>query len=163
MRKELDGFLWRICNRATLDTLLGVSKGQYHIAVPKRDFEPFFRGLSKQNPTKRGGFEFVVPLQPFTGVSAVDQSSIVVRYLGAESTRKDWNFSSQRPDSAYELWRPNRGFISRQSVGEKDFLVIVRDTDNGFHARWIRSVDFDALPEKMRNLMIKSEAGWHTL
>jgi hypothetical protein len=163
MRKELDGFLWRSCNRATLDTLLGVSSGQYHIALPKRDFSPFFRGLSAQNPTERGGFEFMVPIQPFSGSNPVEQRTIVVRYLGLESERKDWNIRAQRPDSAYELWRENRGFVSRQSVGDNDFIVIARDTDNGFHGRWIRSADFNALPEEMRKPMINSEAGWQAL
>lgn len=163
MHKELDAFLWRSCNSATLDTLLGVSDGQYHIALPRRDFENFFRGLPRQNPTKKGGYEFTVQLQPFSGHDPVELTEIVVRHMGPESERKDWNIRAQRPESAYALWRQHRGFASRQSVSDKDFIVIARDTDNGFHGRWIRSADFNALPAVMKGLMNSSEAGWAEL
>lgn len=163
MQKELDAFLWRNCNKATLDTLLDVSKGQYDIRLTKRNFDNFFRDLSPRYPTQLGGYSLIVPLQPFTGDNPIGLSEIVVRHLGPRSERKDWNISSQRKEAAYELWREGRGFVSRKSVGEKDFIVIARDIDNGFHGRWIRSADFDALPAAMKNRMSTSEAGWATL
>ncbi|WP_164706994.1 hypothetical protein, partial [Pseudomonas viridiflava] len=157
MRKELDAFLWRSCNKATLDSLLDVSRGQYDVRLTKRDYERFFRGLSPHAPTALDGYNITVALQPFSGINPVGEAQIVVRYLGPKSSRKDWIISSQRPDSAYELWRENRGFVSRQSVGEKDFIVIARDVDNGFHGRWIRSEDFNTLPDVMRQPMNSSE------
>jgi len=162
VRKELDAFLWRKCNQATLDTLLGVSEGQYHIALSRQDFSPFLRGLSQNKPTDKGGYEFNVPIQPFDGPGAVPLSEIVIRYMGPESGRKDWNIRAQRPGSAYELWR-ERGYVSRQSVGDNDFIIIARDINNGFHGRWIRSADFVALPEEMKMPMTKSEVGWQAL
>lgn len=163
MHKELDAFLWRSCNKATLDTLLDVSRGQYDIRLTKRDFDSFFRSLAPHSLTDLGGYSITVPLQPFTGANPIALSKIVVRHLGPESGRKDWNISSQRMKSAYELWRIGRGFVSRDSVGEKDFIVIARDTDNGFHGRWIRSADFNALPAVMKGLMNSSEVGWAEL
>lgn len=163
MRKQLDAFLWRRCNQATLDTLLGVSDGQYDIRLLKRDYIPFFRGLTQTNPTKLNGFDIVLTIQPFNGSNPVQMGELVIRYMGPLSKRKDWNIRSQRPTTAYELWRDKRGFETRANVGQYDFIIIARDTDNDFHARWIRTEDFKSLPLKMQQHMTKVEAGWEIL
>lgn len=163
MRKVLDAFLWRKCNAATLDSLMGVSRGQYHITLQAHDYVPFFRNLGQTNPTPRGGFEIIVPLQPFTGANPVKGTNITVRFMGSSSARRDWNIRSQRPETAYELWREGRGFANPATVGDQDYIIIARDTDNGFHARWLRTPDFRNIPIEMREHMNGSDAGWHSL
>lgn len=160
MLVRVDAILWRRCNTATIDTLLGLSRGQYHITLQTHSYDEFFVGLAKHNPTDLGGHEYHVPIASFTGTSPVPERTLVVRYMGPRSARQDWNISAQRPDTAYELWRPDRGFIDRASAGDRDFLVIIRDGTQNFHARWIRSVDFPVLPPVIQEHMLRTAAGW---
>jgi hypothetical protein len=163
MLKQVDAFLWRRCNKATIDSLVGDSAGQYHITLSTGKFEGFFQGLTRENTTDRDGYDFIVPFESFTGKDPVAQQNLTIRYMGPKSARKDWNIPSQRPQSAYELWRLGRAFSSRSDVGDKDFIVIARDVDNGFHGRWIKSTDFEHLPDDMKRAMSESDVGWKKL
>jgi hypothetical protein len=163
MLKAVNAFLWRRCNKATIDSLVGDSRGQYHITLKTGEFDSFFRGINSQKPTDLGGYDYIVRLESFTGTVAVERHDITIRYMGAKSARKDWNIPSQRPESAYELWRVKRAFFSRSDVGDKDFIIIARDINNGFHGRWIRSVDYDDLPDEMKQVMNRSDVGWQEL
>ncbi|WP_395770252.1 hypothetical protein [Arenimonas sp.] len=160
MLKPVNAILWRKCNQATIDTLEGVSNGQYHIALQTHDYSRFFIGVEKKNNTGLGGYELDVPIEPFSGQNPVDALTLTFKYMGQTSARKDWNIPAQRPDTAYPLWRKGRGYSSRKTVGTHDYIVIARDTDGSFHARWVRSADFIAIPEKLRTLMLASDAGW---
>lgn len=162
MLKPIKAFLWRKCEKATLDTLNGISAGQYHIALSTEDFNDFFDGLPRINLTEKGGFDIKVPLQPFTGTDPIGAAEITVRYMGPKSARKDWNIPAQRPETAYELWRKGRGFLP-ESSDFSDYIVIARDIDNCFHARWIRSADFNALPSIMKQAIQKNHTGWYQL
>lgn len=163
MLKTIDAFLWRRCNKATIDTLVGDSPGQYHITLSTSGFDLFFRGLTSQNPTDRGGYDYIIPLEPFTGKAAVARHDLTIRNMGPRSKRRDWNIPSQRPGSAYELWRVGRAFLTRSDVGDKDFIIIARDVDNGFHGRWIQSANYNDLPDKMRQAMDVSDVGWQNI
>jgi 5-methylcytosine-specific restriction enzyme B len=166
MDKALDAFLWRRvkgADSATVVTLVGESKGQYDIRLSSKDYTPFFHSLAKENETERGGFDISLPIQPFRGPNSVDERVLIVHFMGEGSRRKDWYIRAQRPNSAYELWREGRGFESKSTVGDNDYIVIARDKNNDFHARWIRSSDFDSIPDVMKEHMITAEAGWHLL
>lgn len=163
MHKVVNAFLWRQCNKATVDSLLGESRGQYDIRLGSGKYDAFFQGAQSQNQTQLGGYDYIINIHPFTGKNEVEAHSLTVRFMGPNSSRKDWYIRSQRPESAYELWRMGRGFSARSDVGDKDFIVIARDTDNDFHARWIRSADFDHLPDRMKEAMEKRDSGWQEL
>lgn len=163
MKKKVSALLWRRCQKATLDTLLGESRGQYHIALPDRDYDKFFFNISPINRTSIGGFDIPVTLAPFLGPMAIPASQITFHYLGDESQRKDWNIQSQRPNTAYPLWRQGRGFLDREHVGDRDYIVIARDVDGMYHGRWLRSDVFLSLPETVRNVLKGSDAGWSNL
>lgn len=163
MQIPLRSILWRKLNRASLDSLLGVSTGQYHIALPDRQYVGFFAGLPQFDQTARGGFAITVLIQPFTGPSPVPATQVTVSYLGDDSARRDWNIRSQRPDTAYPLWRQGRGFVNRSAVGDRDFIIIARDINDAFHARWIRTANFPNVPDRVRNLMSQDDAGWSNL
>ncbi|WP_250452749.1 hypothetical protein [Caballeronia sp. ATUFL_M2_KS44] len=160
MFKVISAILWRKCNQATFDSLNGTSRGQYDIRLTRRAFEGFFKGIPKTNPTKLGGFDLVVPIQPFTGTPSVPETEITVRYMGDDSQRKDWNIPSQRPDTAYALWAPGRGVDTTFDIGKRDYALIIRDVDGGFHARWIKDAEFEKLPGSVRALMTSAEVGW---
>ena len=163
MKKALEAILWRKANRATIDTLEGHSKGQYHITLSSEDYTGFFRGLSPTEHTKLGGFEYKVPIEAFDGNSPVDKRELIVRFMGPDSQRKDWNIRAQRPFSAYELWRPNRAFDDYTREKHADYLVIARDINSKFHARWIRTADLERLPDKIKAAVLEKDAGWVNL
>lgn len=160
MKKIVKAFLWRKANSSTLDTLLGESKGQFDIRFNRTNYSGFFKGVPKENLTSDGGFEIKVPIESFDGPVKVDSKEIIVRAMGQKTQRKDSYIKSQRPDTAYDLWREKRGFASRGAVGSNDYIIIVRDSDNKFHARWIRTQDFQDLPDAMRENIKTADVGW---
>ena len=98
----ISGIVWRNLNKATFDTLNNRSPGQYDIRLGSADYSAFFDGLPRENATNIGGFSLTVPLTSFpadTGAS----TPLVVRYMGNDSSRRDWNIPSQRSATAYSL------------------------------------------------------------
>ena len=160
MLKPIEAILWRRTNQATLDSLRGISKGQYDIRLTKVDFSGFFDGFPKADVTAHGGFTITVPIAPFDGQNSVSATELKVRYMGPKSERRDWYIPSQRPDSAYDLWRPGRGPARAGAPGANEFLVIARDVDKQFHARWITDQVFQTLPPSIRQKMQSADAGW---
>ena len=151
--------MWRLCEKATYDTLHGDSSGQYHIAIPNRpEIHEFFEGVAR-TPTDLEGYELDVPIQPFEGDPPVEAWTLRVRYMGRKSARKDWNIVAQRPDSAYPLWRPGRGVPSSYEEGWREYVVLVRDINRDFHARWVGSVGFESLPGWVRETLLSDKYG----
>jgi hypothetical protein len=75
-----------------------------------------------------------------------------VAYIGPDSSRDDWRIPSQRPDTAYPLWRDGTGLLDSTEPGV-DFVVLVRDPDERFHARWLRGVDVGRLPSGLEQTL----------
>ncbi len=163
MLKRVDAILWRKCNQATFDSLNGNSNGQYDIRLARRDFEQFFLGVPHTGTTALGGYDVVVPLQPYTGAQPVAATPLTIRFMGEQSARKDWNIPSQRPDTAYPLWRAGRGVSTNFNANAREYVLIIRDVDGNFHARWIRDADFASLPAIVQQIMESSEVNWRTL
>lgn len=163
MLKRVNAIFWRRCNQATFDSLNGNSRGQYDIRLTRQNFEQFFAGVPHTGTTALGGYDVVVPLEPYTGSQPVAATSITIRYMGEKSARKDWNIPSQRPDSAYPLWRPGRGIGTTFNTDDREYVLIARDVDGNFHARWINDADFSALPTEVQQIMESSEVGWRSL
>src|SRR5690348_2329683 len=128
---ELKAILWRRVLQATFDTLTGVSAGQYHIALTTApEIEAFFTGLPRRDATDRGGYVIDVPIAAFDGNPPVDATTLVVRYMGPESERKDWYIRAQRPDNAYPLWRVGRGVAATFNDERRDFVLLLRDVQD---------------------------------
>jgi hypothetical protein len=161
--KPISAVLWRRCNQATFDTLNGNSSGQYDIRLAKGlDFREFFRGISPVNHTNLGGYTLEIPIQAFDGEPPVTGTELIVRFIGEKSERKDWYIPSQRPATAYELWRPGRGVGAQFNVERPEYLVLIRDYDDAFHARWISSDSISKLPIEMQQLLSSNECGVRT-
>lgn len=161
MRRRVAAVLWRRANKASLDSLLGISVGQYDVrlgADPR--IEEFFTGLPRRSATSLGGYTLDVSVEPYDGANPIATQTLGVRYMGERSQRKDWYIRAQRPDSAYPLWRPGRAFTSRGAVKD-DYLMLVRDDDGHFHARWIREADVGRLPPSIAAEMRSEEVGVH--
>lgn len=155
------GLLWRRVLEATLDTLTDGSKGQFHIALTKNaSISNFFEGLQQYSPTDHGGYELRVPIAAFEGPNPVPTQTLIVRYMGSRSIRKDWNIPSQRSMTAYPLWRPGRAFPTGQPpISGTDTIILVRDQHDQFHARWLTGPAVDALPQGLRDEIQGGEAG----
>jgi hypothetical protein len=144
--------LWRRVLQATIDTLRGESRGQYDIRLARPDgIDEFFEGLPRE-ATELGGYTLQVPLEPVASPIAVPALSIEVAYIGPQSARDDWRVPSQRPDTAYPLWRDGVGIVDSTQPGE-DFVVLVRDPEGRFHARWLRQADVASLPSRISELL----------
>lgn len=157
--QKVHAILWVRCQKATFDTLHGHSRGQYHIALPDdEEIHDFFEGLP-QTSTDKGGYEIQVPIEAFDGTDPVPAQDLPVRYMGTESRRKDWNIRSQRPATAYPLWRPGRGVPDEYRKGWREYAVLARDENDAFHARWISSDAFRRLPSWVRAALESADSG----
>lgn len=92
----ISGIVWRNLNKATFDTLNNRSPGQYDIRLGSADYSAFFDGLPRENATNIGGFSLTVPLTSFPTADTGASTPLVVRYMGNDSSRRDWNIPSQR-------------------------------------------------------------------
>lgn len=160
MKIRVEGLLWRICNQATFDSLHGKSKGQYDIRLSSKPaVAEFFAGLAQEEPTELGGYTVHVPIAAFDGPNPVPASTLDVRYMGPKSERKDWNIPTQRPETAYPLWRPGRGVPDTLEAAAKDYVLIVRDVDDAFHGRWLRGANLASLPGNVREAILAETVG----
>jgi hypothetical protein len=147
--------LWRKVLAATIDTLRGESRGQYDIRLAKpAGIDAFFEGLPRE-PTELGGYNVQVPLEAAVEPVPVAATSIEVAYIGPESRRDDWRIPSQRPETAYPIWRNGTGLLDSTEPGD-DFVLLVRDPGDRFHARWLRSSDLGRLPSSVAQVLTGS-------
>jgi hypothetical protein len=152
--------LWRICNQATFDSLHGRSQGQYDIRLTTKPLiGEFFAGLKQDAPTSLGGYTLRVPIAAFEGPNSVPPMVLDVRYMGPRSERKDWNIPAQRPETAYPLWRPGRGVPKTSEAAAKDYVLLVRDVNDAFHARWLRGANLSSLPANVREAILAETVG----
>jgi 5-methylcytosine-specific restriction protein B len=160
-RKNIRAVLWRKANQATVDTLRGTSTGQYDIRLVRNspELEGFFAGPSRVDPTAQGGYTIHVPIAAFDGPNPVPAQSLDVRFMGQDSQRKDWNIPSQRPETAYPLWRKGRGLPANCVSAIDAYACLIRDTEGQFHARWLTPQAVERLPSEIRETMEGNEVG----
>jgi 5-methylcytosine-specific restriction protein B len=164
-KKRLSAILWRRVNKATVDTLTGQSPGQYDIRLGSSiEIGKFFEEVPRRNQTALEGFTLDVPLQPFDGTNPVSAETLVVRYMGQSSARRDWYIPSQRPSTAYPLWRVGRGLPSGMSTSPQPphYIILAKDIDGNFHARWLTASGFALLPKEMKSMAQEEEVGVYT-
>jgi hypothetical protein len=154
--------LWRKVEKATLDSLNGISGGQYHIALARPPgIEDFFSGLP-QLPKKFKGYSVQVPLEAAPGPPSVPAQALTVYFNGWDASRREWRIPSQRPASAYPLWRPGVGPQPGTPLGD-DMVVLLRDENDLFHARWLYLSERGQLPAILRGAIGAAETGVRVL
>jgi len=161
-KKRISAILWRRVNKATVDTLAGQSRGQYDIRLAHpAGISEFFSGAPRQDETRLGGYTLHVLIESYEGADPVPSQSIRVHYMGDRSERRDWNIPSQRPETAYPLWRRGRGLPTRATKPPvpSHYVVIVRDTEGKFHARWLTDEGVQHLPEDIKRVVQTNEIG----
>ena len=153
--------LWRRVNQATFDSLRGESKGQYDIRLTAlAGLQEFFAGVPQVDPTDKGGYTLTLTIAPFEGPQPIEEQELRVRYMGPRSERRDWYIASQRPDTAYPLWRVGRAFDPAEfTPGGSDFVVLIRDVNGSFHARWVSAANFSRLPPELQSRFQEKEIG----
>ncbi len=156
----LEAMLWRRVNKATFDSLAGASPGQYDIRLTASpDIAVFFVGLPTRDATELGGDSIDLTIEPFDGLDPVPRQELEIRYMGARSARKDWNIPSQRPETAYPLWRLGSRAAYTFDATRRDFVLILRDRGDNFHARSVTEETFAHLPETVSTLLLSKEVG----
>lgn len=159
MKKQVAAILWRQVLQATLDTLEGESRGQYHITLTTHPgISQFFGSLERQLEGSHGGYTIAVPLEAYEGSEPVPAQTLPIKYVGPLSERRDWRIASQRPRTAYPLWREDRDPVT-YVTHPKQYIVIVRDVDDKFHARWISPKGLERLPEELRRMFESRQMG----
>jgi 5-methylcytosine-specific restriction enzyme B len=125
----------------------------------------FFRGVPQRAQTALGGFTLDVHVEAFEGANPVPAQKLIVRYMGGKSVRRDWNIPSQRPATAYPLWREGRGLPrhTRRPPSPPHYVILARDTDDKFHARWLTSEGFARLPPEVKKMAQQEEVGVYSI
>jgi hypothetical protein len=139
--------------------------------MPDRGYQEFIGNNCTQFIDKDGNQAFKIVLQGFEGEDSANPHEVIIAQKRSGVHREGtWTVDSIRDGSgaAYDLWRKNRGPIARYNdlpPGEKDknYIVIIRDTDGCFHGRWVRGSDFDALPNRVQEALKSENAGWRQL
>lgn len=150
--------LWRVVENATLDTLRGESRGQYHIALGHpAGIDAFFAGL-QQTPKELQGFIVDVPLEAAPGAPPLAAADLAVVFNGWQAERKEWRIPRQRPRTAYGLWRPGVGPQQNTTPGS-DAIVLIRDEHSRFHARWLTAAQRAQLPASLQQALASQETG----
>lgn len=145
--------LWRRANKATLKTLRGEYKGQYHLILGKTDqVTAFFEALPRA--VDRRGSSIDLWTEPLPRGS--DESPpwrLTVRRNSSTMARPDeWYVSSQQPGSAHPLWRPGAGPLPNTEP-ETDYAILLRTENDRFYAGWLRNAQVKNLPEALRRQM----------
>ena len=156
---RVTGVFWRWINGASHRTLHNNYEGQYHITVPKTVDKPlriFLGELPQRDLTGSGGFTVNIPIERFDGEQPVEPRNLTIRYMGGSSERGDWNFPSQATDP-YPLWAPSRGVSNEFDEQAREYIMLIRDEDGRFHARWQRGVD--DLPNPLRIQIASRNSG----
>jgi 5-methylcytosine-specific restriction protein B len=169
--------LWRNANAATMRSLSGQSSAQVDVRLNKQrddhDVARFFDLAARTKlpvPVPKGGratgsFKVEVPIEPMEGADPVPSTTLTLLNMGpnqkASSRRDNWNIVSQTPASAYPLWRPGRAFPAGETEQGRDdeFLLILRDEHDAFHARWVKTTGADHLPARLRAAMAGRSCG----
>jgi hypothetical protein len=170
-RKQIDAILWRKYLTATSHAVWEVSTSQYYFELPADEFKDFFNGNYRFSVDAEGNENFTISLEPFDGEPKVGSHNVTFARKRPGSAREGkWTVDSIRDGKAkaYDLWRRNRGPISRyeslsEAEREKNYIAIVRDVNGHFHGRWIRGTDFDALPVAVQDIISSALAGWRKL
>ena len=151
--------LWRRILEASHKALHGIYSGQYHITFPVTsgdDLLRFLGDLPQYDSTDNGGFTIDIPIERFGGNPPVEPQNMKIRYMGPKSARKDWNFPAQSTD-AYPLWAPERGVSDVYEPDGEEYIMLVKDENGGFHARWQHGTA--NLPDPLRSRVRASESG----
>jgi 5-methylcytosine-specific restriction protein B len=155
--------LWKKATETNFKALNGELRGEFDFRLgTDPSFREFFSSLAQESPTALGGYNHSVPIEPFTGPNSVPARTIVLRYMGPSAARaNDTYFASQQPSATYDLWRKGRSFPDGAVYGdvEGDRVLVVRDGNGGFHARWLRRDDIAALPQPIRDAIQNEERG----
>lgn len=153
--KKVFAIMWRNYNQATYDTLNGTSPGQYDIRLgASKELPIFFGGLQTSHPTPNGGYNISVPVEGYDfGGTAVADTELPVRYMGAGSARKDWNISSQRPGTAYPMW------LARMpgNADKNSYIILIRTVDHKFYARVLLAEELPDTPPAFRDAVEASD------
>ncbi len=154
--KRLTDINWR--------ALTGQEKGQYDLRLGTNPpFGQFFEPIPSQDPTPIGGWSRIVAFEPFTGPNPLPAATITFRYMGADSARKDFYFASQKHDldESYPLWRPGRTAPLEAPFAEIEgaVVLVVRDIEDRYHARWLTAEAVNRLPPALRSRILDEEKG----
>ena len=150
---------WRYINIASHRTLHGGYTGQYHITVPKAQDEAIHAligELPTYDHTDQGGFSKDIPIGRFDGRPPLPPQNLKIRYMGEHSQRADWNFPAQATNP-YPLWAPGRGVSDAFDPQHREYLMVIKDVEGNFHARWQRGTD--NLPHPIREFIEAHEIG----
>lgn len=155
MRVPIRSVLFKRITDINWRALTGQERGQYDLRLGTTpEFGTFFDALPTEDPTELGGWSRRVSFEPYTGPSPVPAHEVTFRYMGLQSQRKDYYFASQKHDlpEAYPLWRPGRTAPVAAPFAQVDgaAVVVVRDVDDRFHARWLSADEVLQLPLTLR-------------
>jgi hypothetical protein len=167
--KRIEAILWRSYLNATSTAIWGQSTSQYYFELPPSDYENFLSNQAVESKDSKGNDLFALPLAPFEGTPSLPETTVNFRKLRPGVERANyWYVDRIYNDQAYPLWSKNRGPTQPfdalpNEERSKNFIVIVRDEEKMFHARWIRGADFHSLPSQIRELLASKGAGWSQL
>lgn len=151
--------LFRRITNTDFQALNGETRGQYDVRLTSDpEIGGFFSGLKEEAPTERGGWSKSVPFEPFEGADPVAARFHKLGFYGPEGARpNNYYFASQRPDTAYPLWRVGRAFPAHSAYEDVAgaVLVVVRDIEDRYHARWVRRDNVGTLPSVVQEVLTK--------
>jgi 5-methylcytosine-specific restriction enzyme B len=157
--------MFRKIQTSNANALLGNNRGEYDLRIGRSDeVVDFLRDLPEEAPTDLGGWTKRLAIQPFEGINPVPEEELSVSYIGDQSQRKDLRFPrlTTRP---YPLWAPSRTYPHGANVAdlEGDVVLVIKDSDDCFHARWVRKSEIARLPTGLAAHIANESVGVYTV
>lgn len=157
--------MFRKIQASNANALLGRNRGEYDLRIGKSDeVIRFLVGLPEEEPTALGGWTKRLLIQEFDGPSPVPEAEISISYIGDQSQRKDLRFP-RLTTTPYPLWAPARTYPAGASVAdlEGDVVLVIKDTRDQFHARWVKKGEISRLPAELAARIANESVGVHTV
>lgn len=161
MKIPVKAVLFRVLTATNWSTLTGNQRGQYDLRLTSDpDFGTFF---DVPGDPAVGTWPRDIEIQPFDGSDPIPARVIPYDYYGAAGARGDYRFPKQKYNlpSAYPLWNPERvaTLTTAFSQIEGATVIVVRDVNDNFHARWLSAEAVERLPEPLRSRIKNKKAG----
>lgn len=162
MKVSVKSVLFRKLQSSNANALLHNNPGEHDLRIGRSDdIMAFASDLPEESPTNLGGWTKTLAIEPLDGDATVPAKTIRLRYMGPSARRhNDLYFAGQTADT-YPLWRPDRNYAGGVTASEivGDVVLVVRDTDDRLHARYVRKSELGSLPAALAERITQNELG----
>lgn len=162
MKLAVQSVLFRKLTNSNADMFLGNNRGEYDLRFGRlAEIQDFTDSIAEEDPTALGGWTKRIPVQPFDGAPPAPATNLRLRFMGPSGARSNDTYIASQSNDPYPLWSPARVRPGASTAADLvgDVALLVKDVDDGFHARYVRREDLPGLPAALQASISAYEKG----